>query len=104
MEGEEQLGRVIAPGEGEPVEDCGQPGIEVVGQSAPVFSNELGRLEIGRPWWDGSGRGLAVGRRCGEWCGGGVVRVEDVHGNLSDVAEHGVVIDEEFRVFHGLEV
>ena len=32
------------------------------------------------------------------------MRVEDVHGDLSDVVDLGAVIDEEFQVFHGLKV
>ena len=53
MESEDQLGRVVAPGEGEFVEDREQPGIEVVGQSASVVSYKFGRLETGR--WGGMG-------------------------------------------------
>ena len=60
MESEEQLGRVVAPGEGESVEGRGQPGIEVIGQSAPVVSDEFGRLETGRQGWNGIGRELTV--------------------------------------------
>ena len=61
MESEEQLDRVVAPGEGESIEDRGQPGKEVIGQSAPVVSDEFGRLETGRQGWNRSGRGLTVG-------------------------------------------
>ena len=65
MESEDQLGRIVAPGEGESVEDREQPGIEVIGQSAPVVSDEFGRLETGRRGWNGSSRDLTLGGRRG---------------------------------------
>ena len=65
LESEKQLGRIVAPGEGESVEDRGQPGIEVIGQSAPVVSDKFGRLETGRRGWNGNSMDLTVGGRCG---------------------------------------
>ena len=39
LKGDEQLGRVVALGEGESVEGGGQPGIEIIGFSAPHVSD-----------------------------------------------------------------
>ena len=65
LESENKFGRVVTSSEGESVEDGGQPGIEVIGQSPPVVSDEFGWLETGRQWWNRRGRDLAVGWRGG---------------------------------------
>ena len=61
LKGDEQLDRVVAPGEGESVEDRRQPGIEIIGQFAPGVSDEFGRLETGRRGRNGDGSDLAMG-------------------------------------------
>ena len=52
-EGEHQLHRVIASGQGESVKDGGQPGVEIIGLANPVGSDEFGGLEIGGRCWVG---------------------------------------------------
>ena len=43
-EGEDQLGRVIASSQGEPVQYGGQPGGEIIGQATPVSVTSLGEI------------------------------------------------------------
>ena len=57
-----QFARVVGLGQGEPVEDGGQPGVIVEGFTIPIFYDELGVLKAGRRWWNlFAGRG-EVGR------------------------------------------
>ena len=105
LESEIKFGRVVTSSEGESVEDRRQPGIEVIGQSTPVDSDEFRRLETGRRWWNRRGRGWAVGWRGGYWSKGGDVSVQDVHGNLPGGAEVRAAIKDKVQVgFQGLSV
>ena len=65
LESENKFGRVVASSEVESVEDRGQPGIEIIGQSTPVVSDKFGLLETGRRWWNRRGRDWTVWWRGG---------------------------------------
>ena len=62
MEGVVQFARVVALGQVEPMENGGQPGVEVVGMTTPVFYDEFRRLEAGRRLLNSLVGGGEVGR------------------------------------------
>ena len=62
VEGVVQFARVVGLGQFEPVEDGGQPGVEVESLTTPIFYDEFGRLEAGRRLLNSLVGGGEVGR------------------------------------------
>ena len=81
-------------GQVEPMEEGGQPGVEIVGLNTPVFYDEFRRLEAGRRLLN-SLVGWEGGR---QRSGHGSMGVQEVRGGPSGSSEGGAVINQEVVV------
>ena len=73
-----KFGRVVTPGQGEFVQDRGQPGVEALGLATPVVSEKFGGLETSIGWLGVLSVEKTIGRRSRQWSGGCSVGVEDL--------------------------